>query len=182
MSRIGKKPVVLPKGVTVTAAEGVIRVKGPKGELELPQRPEVGVEVQDDQVVVERLTDVRNRAGRAYHGMTRALIQNMVTGVHDGYEKKLEINGVGYTAKVEGSNIVLNVGFSHSVTKPIPSTVTVECPSQTQIVIRGCDKQQVGEVAAGIRKIRPPEPYKGKGIKYAEEVIRRKAGKAFGSA
>lgn len=182
MSRIGKKPVVVPKGVTVTALEGVVRVKGPKGELELTQRPEIGVEVDGDQVVIERLRDDRDRFARAYHGMTRALIQNMVVGVSDGYEKKLEINGVGYTAKVEGANIVLNVGFSHPVTKSIPSTVTIECPSQTQIVIRGCDKQQVGEIAAEIRKIRPPEPYKGKGIKYSEEVIRRKAGKAFGSA
>ena len=106
----------------------------------------------------------------------------MVTGVSQGYEKKLEINGVGYTAKVEGPNIVLNLGFSHPVTKSIPTTVTVTCPSQTQIVIQGCDKQQVGEVAAEIRKIRPPEPYKGKGIKYHDEMIRRKTGKAFGSA
>ena len=182
MSRIGKQPITIPSGVTVTADGGVVTVKGPKGQLELSQRPEVSVQVEGSQVQIDRIGDDRDRAARAYHGMTRALIQNMVTGVSQGYEKKLEINGVGYTAKVEGTNIVLNLGFSHPVTKPIPSTVTVTCPSQTQIVIQGCDKQQVGEIAAEIRKIRPPEPYKGKGIKYDTEVIRRKAGKAFGSA
>jgi len=182
MSRIGKKPVTIPKGVTVTAQGGQVSVKGPKGELSMSQRPEVSVQVNDDQVVVERLGDERDREARAFHGMTRALIQNMVKGVSEGYEKKLEINGVGYTAKVEGSDIVLNLGFSHPVTKAIPPTVTITCPSPTQIVIQGCDKQQVGEIAAEIRKIRPPEPYKGKGIKYEEEIIRRKTGKAFGSA
>ena len=119
---------------------------------------------------------------RAYHGLTRALIQNMVIGVTAGYEKKLEINGVGYGAKVEGAAVVLTLGFSHPVSRPIPEGVTVTCPNQTTIVIEGCDKQSVGEVAASIRRLRPPEPYKGKGIKYSDETIKRKAGKAFGSA
>ena len=182
MSRIGNKPISLPKGVTVTLDSGSCTTKGPKGELQLTLRPEVEVSVEDAIVTVKRLGDDRDRAARAFHGMTRALIQNMVTGVSEGYEKKLEINGVGYTAKIEGSDVVLTLGFSHPVRKPIPSTVNVTCPSQTQIVIQGCDKQQVGEFAAEIRDLRPPEPYKGKGIKYHDEIIKRKAGKAFGSA
>ena len=182
MSRIGNQPISLPKGVTVTLDGDRCVAKGPKGELQLTVRPEVEVSVDDGRVVVQRLGGERDRQARAFHGMTRALIQNMVTGVVEGYEKKLEINGVGYTAKVEGANLVLTLGFSHPVRRAIPSTLTVTCPSQTQIVIQGCDKQQVGAFAAQIRDLRPPEPYKGKGIKYHDEVIRRKAGKAFGSA
>ena len=182
MSRIGKRPVSIPSGVTVTSEGGQVKVKGPKGELQITARPEVAVEVEDKQVVIKCLGNERDRQARAFHGLTRALVQNMVTGVSEGFEKKLEINGVGYTAKIEGSNIVLSLGFSHDVTRPIPSTVDVTCPNQTTIVIQGCDKQQVGEMAARIRKLRPPEPYKGKGIKYSDEIIRRKAGKAFGSA
>ena len=182
MSRIGKKSISIPSGVTVSCVADKVSVKGPKGELAIMHRPEVKVEVKSGTVVVESLGDERDRHARAYHGMTRALIQNMVIGVSQGYEKKLEINGVGYNAKVEGAKVVLNLGFAHPVSRPIPKEIQLTCPTPTEIIIRGCSKQQVGEVAAGIRKLRPPEPYKGKGIKYNDEVIRRKAGKAFGSA
>ena len=182
MSRIGKKPVAIPGSVKVTLAEENLTVKGPKGELHIGLRPEVGVVVDDKAVHVECKRNDRDRRARAYWGMTRALIQNMVTGVTEGYKKTLEINGVGYGAKVEGSNIVLTLGFAHSVTRAIPADVNVTCPNATTIVIEGCDKQSVGKVASELRKLRPPEPYKGKGIKYNDEVIRRKAGKAFGSA
>ncbi len=181
MSRIGRKPITIPGSVTVTADAGQVKAKGPKGELSLATRPEVEVNVDGNVVNVVNKGDIRDRQARAFHGMTRALIQNMVTGVSEGYERKLEINGVGYGAKVAGSDIELTLGFSHPVKKPIPPAVTVTCPSATTIVIQGCDKQQVGELAAEIRALRPPEPYKGKGIKYDDEIIRRKAGKAFGS-
>lgn len=182
MSRIGKKPVQIPAGVTVTANGSEVAVKGPKGELRMTARPEVGVVVSNGEVVISRLRDDRDRQARAFHGMTRALIQGMVEGVSKGYEKKLEINGVGYGAKLEGKNIVLTLGYALPVTVPLPSNLTVEVPNPTTIFIRGCDKQQVGQLAAAIRMRRKPEPYKGKGIKYDNEVIRRKAGKAFGSA
>lgn len=182
MSRIGKQVVKIPSGVTVKAEGRSISVKGPKGELALTTRPEVDVSVDGGKLVVDRVADDRDKEARAYHGMTRALLQNMITGVSTGYERRLEISGVGYTAKMEGANLVLTIGFSHPVKVPVPKTVTVACPSQTQVLISGCDKQQVGMVAAKIRKLKPPEPYKGKGIKYDDETIRRKAGKAFGSA
>jgi large subunit ribosomal protein L6 len=182
MSRIGKQPIAIPSGVTVKAEGRSVSVKGPKGELRLEQRPEVDVAVESQRILVTRRGDERDRAINAYWGMTRSLLQNMVKGVSTGYERKLEITGVGYTAKVEGTNLVLTLGFSHPVRVAIPKEVSVTCPSQTQIVISGCDKRLVGQVAAKIRKLRPPEPYKGKGIKYDAEVVRRKAGKAFGSA
>ena len=183
MSRIGRSPIKVPSGVTITADGGQVKVKGPKGELAMPLRPEVAVDLDDGVLSVRRLSDdPRDRQSRAFHGMTRALIQNMVVGVTEGYQKKLEINGVGYTAKVEGQKAVLTLGFSHPVERAIPSGVTVTCPNQTTVVIEGADKQAVGELAATIRKLRPPEPYKGKGIKYHDEIIRRKAGKAFGNA
>ena len=182
MSRIGKKPIAIPSGVTVTTGDGTIAVKGPKGELSMSTRPEVIVAVQDARVVIELQADESDGQARAYHGMTRTLIQNMVVGVKDGYERKLEINGVGYNATIEGSRITLNLGFSHPVSVDIPQDLKVDCPNQTTVIISGCDKQGVGELAARIRKLRPPEPYKGKGIKYDDETIHRKAGKAFGSA
>ena len=182
MSRIGKQPVAIPAGVTVTAGAGTVAVKGPKGELTINTRPEVGVEIQDNRVVVSVVTDETDAAARAYHGLTRALIQNMVTGVTAGYERKLEIHGVGYNANLEGQKVVFNLGFAHQVSVDIPKGLTVECPNQTTVIVRGCDKQQVGELAAQIRKLRPPEPYKGKGVKYHDEILHRKAGKAFGSA
>ncbi len=183
MSRIGRKPVVIPAAVKVTHADDQLKVKGPKGELAMTLRPEVGVEVEDGVLRVQsRAKSVRDASARAYHGMTRALVQNMVVGVTDGYAKKLEINGVGYNAKIEGADLVLTLGFSHPVRRKVPTGLNVTCPSQTTIVVEGCDKQMVGEFAANVRRLRPPEPYKGKGIKYDDEIIRRKAGKAFGNA
>jgi large subunit ribosomal protein L6 len=182
MSRIGKKPITIPSGVTVTASGSTVAVKGPKGELKLAARSEVGVKVEGGAIVVTRLREERDRQARAYHGMTRSILEGMVIGVSQGYEKKLEINGVGYGAKLEGKTIVLTLGFAHPVKVPVPSDVSVEVPNPTTILLKGCDKQKVGQLAASIRKLRKPEPYKGKGIKYENEVVRRKAGKAFGSA
>ena len=182
MSRIGRVPVTIPSGVTVTTGEGSVAVKGPKGELAMPVRPEVAIEIEDGKAVVGLLVSESADNARAFHGLTRALLQNMVTGVTDGYERKLEINGVGYNVKLEGNKLVFNLGFAHPVSVDVPKELKVDCPNQTTILITGCDKQLVGHLAAVIRKLRPPEPYKGKGIKYADEVIRRKAGKAFGSA
>ncbi|MCC6669700.1 MAG: 50S ribosomal protein L6 [Planctomycetes bacterium] len=182
MSRIGRLPIQIPKGVTVTLAGGKVTIKGPKGQLELVNRPEVAIESRDNVITVSSRADGLDRQAGAYHGMTRALLQNMITGVTQGYEKKLEINGVGYNAKIQGKEVILAMGFSHPVKVAIPTGIQVECPQPTQILIRGCDRQAVGELAARIRKIRKPEPYKGKGIKYDTETIRRKAGKAFGSA
>jgi large subunit ribosomal protein L6 len=179
MSRIGKKPVEVPKGVTVSVAPGLVAVKGPKGELKLPVRPEVDVKVDGAVVTVTARSD--ERAARALQGTTRAVLANMIVGVTRGYEKKLEVNGVGYEAAVEGKTLVLKLGFNRPVRFPIPASVAIEAPTPTSLVIKGIDNQQVGAVAASIRKLRKPEPYKGKGIKYADEVIKRKAGKAFAS-
>jgi large subunit ribosomal protein L6 len=180
MSRIGKKPIQVPKGVTVTVGEGTISVKGKKGELALATRPEVGVELAGDTLQVVARDE--ERQSRALQGTTRALLANMILGVSQGYERKLEINGVGYEAELKGQTLVLKLGFSKPRHYAVPGTVQVETPTLTSIIIRGTDKQQVGAVAAEIRKIRKPEPYKGKGIKYAGEVIKRKAGKAFGTS
>jgi large subunit ribosomal protein L6 len=174
--------VKIPAGVTVTAKDRVITIKGPKGELKYAHRPEVEVAVAGGEVTVQNRRSARDKEARAYHGMTRALIQNMVDGVAKGYERKLELNGVGYTIKQEGKSLTLTLGFAQPVKVPVPPTINVEVPSQTVLVVRGADAQQVGEFAARIRKLRPPEPYKGKGFKYENEVIKRKAGKAFGSA
>jgi large subunit ribosomal protein L6 len=182
MSRIGRSPVAIPSGVTVKVDGGNVSVKGPKGTLEMKHRPEVAIDVEEKQLVVKRLTGSSDRNGRAFHGLTRALIQNMVIGVTEGYEKKLEINGVGYNCKEQGNKLEFNLGFAHTVSVDVPKGIEIELRNPTNIAIRGCDKQVVGELAARIRKLRPPEPYKGKGIKYADEIIRRKAGKAFGSA
>ena len=180
MSRIGKAPISIPSGVTVTVDGGSVQVKGPKGQLEYTHRPEIGVKIEENEVRVERVDDSDRRTG-AFHGLTRALINNMVIGVTEGYEKKLEIVGVGYNCKVEGKALVFNLGFAHTVSLDIPEGIAVELKNPTNVAVRGCDKQMVGEMAARIRKLRPPEPYKGKGIKYADEVIRRKVGKAFGT-
>lgn len=179
MSRIGKKPIEVPKGVTVTVAPGVVTVKGTKGESKLSLRPEVSVTLEGTTITVAPKDE--ERQSRALQGTTRALLANMIEGVSKGYEKKLEINGVGYEASIEGKNLVLKLGFNRPVFFPLPKTVTIEAPTPTSLVIKGIDNQQVGAVASAIRKLRKPEPYKGKGIKYAEEVIRRKAGKAFAS-
>jgi large subunit ribosomal protein L6 len=182
MSRIGKQPVAIPAGVTVTAGgDRKITVKGPKGELSMALRPEVSVEVQGGKVSVGTLGDARERSVRAYHGMTRALIANMVNGVVKGYEKKLEVQGVGWNAAAQGNKLVLNVGYNRPVTLEMPKGLTVATPQPTQIVLFGPDKQAVGHMAATIRKARPPEPYKGKGIRYEGENVKRKAGKSFGT-
>jgi large subunit ribosomal protein L6 len=184
VSRIGKQPVVIPSGVKVSQvkADGSVRldVEGPKGKLSFPFRGNVQIAVEASQIKVTRSGD--EPFERAYHGTARALIANMVEGVTRGFERRLDIEGVGYNAKVEGKKLVLQIGFSHPVALAIPAGVTVETPKPTNVVIKGPDKQVVGEFAANVRKVRPPEPYKGKGIRYSDEKIIRKAGKAFGAA
>ena len=175
MSRIGKMPIPVPSSVTVDLGEGTVRVKGPKGELERQVPRQISI-VRDDGVLhVERSSDEPTH--RSLHGLTRSLVANMVTGVTDGFTRRLEVNGVGYRAAVSSGNLVLQVGFSHPVLVPAPRGITFTVQANA-ITVSGADKELVGEIAAQIRHVRPPEPYKGKGIKYAEEVIRRKAGKA----
>jgi large subunit ribosomal protein L6 len=177
VSRIGRMPVEIPKGVEVDIKGSHVRVKGPKGELSHTFPADMNIAMKEGQIEVTRPSD--ERLHRALHGMTRALINNMVVGVSTGFEKIMEINGVGYRAEMKGKDLVLNVGYSHPVVVEPPKGITFEVDARTrQIKIMGYDKQQVGQVAANIREIRPPEPYKGKGIKYLEEKIRRKAGKA----
>ena len=178
MSRIGKKPVVVPANVKVAIADRAITVEGPLGKLEWTHRPEVQVEFDsaEKQLVCTRSDD--QRESRALHGLTRALLQNMVVGVSAGYEKKLEIHGVGYLGAIQGNKLQLRVGFANEIHKEIPKGLNVTCPDQTHIVIKGTDKQQVGQFAAEVRAVRKPEPYKGKGIRYENEQVRRKAGKA----
>ena len=175
MSRIGRSPIELPAGVSVSISPGRVMVNGPLGELaqEVPQR--MAIEQSDGTITVTRPTDRGD--DRALHGLTRTLVANMVEGVTKGFEKKLEIQGVGYRASMRGTALELNVGYSHSVVKDAPAGITYEVPSQTEIVVKGIDKQQVGQIAAEIRKVRPPEPYKGKGIRYQGEYVRRKVGK-----
>ena len=176
MSRIGRMPITVPAGVEVTIAENnVVTVKGPKGTLTQALRPEMILEQDGSVIHVKRPSD--DKLHCALHGMTRALLHNMVVGVTDGYKKTLEVNGVGYRAAKEGHKLVLNIGYSHTVEVPEIDGITIEVPQPNQIVVSGCDKQKVGQFAAEIREKRPPEPYKGKGIKYADEVIRRKVGK-----
>jgi large subunit ribosomal protein L6 len=179
MSRIGRMPVTILKGVEVKQAKGTLSVKGPKGQLELAVHPDMSVELDDSAIRVVRPSDHKDH--RALHGLTRSLIANMVTGVTDGFSKTLEIIGVGYRADAKGKGIVLNLGFSHTIDYQAADGVNLECPNQTTIVISGPDKQKVGQAAAEIRSFRPPEPYKGKGIRYQGEHVRRKAGKTAGS-
>ena len=179
MSRIGKQPVELPKGVDVSVTGNSVRVKGPKGDLTLDAHPEMTVTIQDGVLVVERPSD--NAGHKALHGLTRSLIANMVGGVTQGYQKGLEIVGVGYKAEKSGKGIKLTVGYSHVVQYDAPPGIVIETPNPTTIVISGADKQMVGQVAAEIRLVRPPEPYKGKGIRYQGEQVRRKAGKTAGA-
>ena len=177
MSRIGRKPVVVPAGVEVTVdANNVVTVKGPKGQLHEEISKLINVEVKDGEVLVTRGSDAREE--RSQHGLARTLINNMVVGVTDGFEKKLQLVGVGYKAEKKGKTLVMNLGYSHPVEMEDPEGITTECPSATEIVVKGADKAVVGNYAANIRAWRKPEPYKGKGIKYADEVIRRKEGKA----
>jgi large subunit ribosomal protein L6 len=175
MSRIGKKPIEIPEGVSVEIGEGEVTVKGPKGELHQAVSPAMRIEQSNGAVSVERPTDRGEH--RSLHGLTRSLIANMVEGVTDGFEKRLQIQGVGYRARLQGKALELAVGFSHPVSIPAPEGIEFEVPQPTEVVVRGIDKQLVGEVAARIRKQRPPEPYKGKGIRYAGEYVRRKVGK-----
>ena len=176
MSRIGKMPVVIPAGVDVKLDGTHISVKGPKGELAIDFNPEISVEIKGAEIIVSRPSD--DKLHRSLHGLTRTLIANMVTGVTDGYSKTLEVNGVGYRAQKQGKDLIMNLGYSHQVIVPEVDGITVDVPSANQIVISGADKQKVGQFAAEVRAKRPPEPYKGKGIKYADEHIRRKEGKA----
>ncbi len=175
MSRIGKQPVPLPSGVEVAIEPELVRVKGPKGELHERVSPAMVVKQEDDQIVVQRPTDRGEH--RALHGLTRSLIANMVEGVTQGFEKRLEIQGVGYRAQLQGRKLVLALGYSHPVEIDAPEGIDFEVPLPTRIVVRGISKQMVGEAAANIRKQRPPEPYKGKGIRYEGEYVARKVGK-----
>jgi large subunit ribosomal protein L6 len=178
MSRIGKAPVQIPKGVKVAVESGTLKVEGPLGKLEQRLHPAVSVEVDQarNALSVSRADD--NRISRSVHGLTRALIANMVEGVEKGFEKKLEIVGVGYLAAIQNNVLQLRVGFANELHVPIPKGLTVSCPDQTHVTVKGIDKQQVGQFAAEVRALRKPEPYKGKGIRYENEQVRRKAGKA----
>ena len=176
MSRIGKKPITIPAGVEVKVNGNEVTVKGPKGELKNTFNADMAIAMEGNEITVTRPTD--NKEHRALHGLTRTLIANMIEGVANGYSKTLEVNGVGYRVQKQGKNLVMNLGFSHQVIVEEVPGITIEVPGPNQIVISGADKQQVGQFAAEVREKRPPEPYKGKGIKYADEHIRRKEGKA----
>lgn len=178
MSRIGKLPVKLPKGVTVTQADGLITVKGPKGTLTEKERPEVAIEIKNDEVLVTRTDD--SNESNAYHGLYRMLVNNMIEGVSNGYTKNLVINGVGYRADLKGKLLVLTLGYSTIIEYVIPKGIEITCDGPNKIKVSGISKQQVGQVSAEIRGLRGPEPYKGKGIKYDTEVIRHKVGKTGG--
>ena len=176
MSRIGRMPITVPAGVEVKIGEGnVVTVKGPKGELTAALHQAMILEQEDAQILVKRPDD--EPQNRALHGLTRTLLHNMVEGVEKGFSKTLEVNGVGYRVEKKGSDLVMNLGFSHQVIMPEVPGITIDVPNPNQIVISGPDKQKVGQFAAEVREKRPPEPYKGKGIKYSDEVIRRKVGK-----
>ena len=176
MSRIGKLPVIIPAGVDVTIDGSTVTVKGPKGSLIRQFHPNMTIEKDGNTITVSRPND--EKQNRALHGLSRSLLHNMVTGVNDGYKKELQVQGTGYRAAKQGNQLVLNVGFSHQVIMDAAPGIEIEVPSANKIIISGIDKQRVGQFAAEVREKRPPEPYKGKGIKYAEEVIRRKEGKA----
>jgi large subunit ribosomal protein L6 len=175
MSRIGKMPIEIPSGVDVQIEPGLVRVKGPKGELSQRVSPDLAFERGDSQLLVKRPTDRKDH--RALHGLTRTLVYNMVQGVTEGFEKRLEIQGVGYRAQLKGTTLELALGYSHPIRIDAPGEIEFEVPIPTQIIVRGIDKQAVGEIAAQIRKARPPEPYKGKGVRYAGEHVARKVGK-----
>lgn len=176
MSRVGRMPIEIPAGVTVSQNEHTLTVKGAKGELTRTFHPDINIAVEENVITVTRPSDGKEH--RSLHGLTRALVANMVTGVHEGFTKTLEINGVGYRAAKQGNKLALTLGFSHPVEMEAPAGITIEVPAPNKIVVTGADKEVVGAVAADIRKWRKPEPYKGKGIRYEGEVVRRKAGKA----
>ncbi len=176
MSRIGKMPIVIPKGVDVKIEDGnTVTVKGPKGAMTNTFSTDMTIKIEDGQIVIERPSDLKRH--KAFHGLTRSLLNNMVIGVSEGFKKELEINGVGYRAALQGKTLVLSLGYSHPVEMVLPEGIAVEVPTQTKIIVSGYDKQAVGEFAAKIRAKRKPEPYLGKGVKYADERIRRKEGK-----
>src|SRR5579875_2691401 len=175
MSRVGKKPIEIPAGVTVTAHTNTITVKGPKGELTRSFNPDIEIKIEDNIISVSRPSDAK--AHRALHGTTRAILANMVEGVSKGFEKRLELIGVGYRAQKQGNKLVLNVGYSHPVEIVPEAGLEIEVPANTKITVKGTDKERVGALAANIRDVRPPEPYKGKGIRYEGEYVRRKEGK-----
>lgn len=176
MSRIGKKPIAIPAGVEVKLNGSEVTVKGPKGELKNTFSADMNIAVEGNEIIVTRPSDIKEH--RALHGLTRTLIANMVEGVTNGYQKQLEVNGVGYRVQKQGKNLVMNLGYSHQVIMEEIPGITIDVPSPNSIVISGADKQMVGQFAAEVREKRPPEPYKGKGIKYVGEYIRRKEGKA----
>ena len=176
MSRIGKKPIAIPAGVDVKINGSEVTVKGPKGELKNTFNADIGIAMENNEIIVTRPSD--DKEHRALHGLTRTLIANMVEGVTNGYIKELEVNGVGYRAQKQGKNLVMNLGYSHQVIMPEVDGITIEVPNNNSMIISGADKQKVGQFAAEVREKRPPEPYKGKGIKYVDEHIRRKEGKA----
>jgi len=175
MSRIGKKPVAVPKGVTTNVEGQTVSAKGPKGQLAVALHDQVSVEMTDDGIKIAPRD--QSKEARSLWGLSRTLVQNIVTGVTDGFEERLEINGVGYRAQVDGKSLSLALGYSHDVKYPIPEGIQIQTPKPTEIVVTGIDKQKVGQVAAEIRRWRPPEPYKGKGVKYVDEYIFRKEGK-----
>lgn len=179
MSRIGKKPIAIPQGVKIQVEGQVVRAEGPKGKLAQTVPPRLGARLADGHLVVTREGD--DRTARALHGLTRALIANMVTGVKDGFERKLEIVGIGYRAQMTGKNIQLALGYSHPIIFPLPEGITAEVDRQTAITLRGADKGLLGETAAKLRALRKPDPYKGKGIRYAGEYVRKKVGKKAGA-
>ena len=176
MSRIGKKPIAIPAGVDVKLNGSEVTIKGPKGELKNTFNADINIAIEGNEIIVTRPSDVKEH--RALHGLTRTLIANMVEGVTNGFTKELEVNGVGYRVQKQGKNLVMNLGFSHQVIMEEIPGITIEVPAPNKIVISGADKQMVGQFAAEVREKRPPEPYKGKGIKYVGEYIRRKEGKA----
>jgi large subunit ribosomal protein L6 len=175
MSRIGRRPITIPDGVSVDLKPGLVSVKGPRGELAQTVNPDMSFGLDDGVLTVSRPTD--RGPHRALHGLTRSLVANMVEGVTQGFERRLEIQGVGYRARLQGRSLELSVGYSHQVAIEAPDGIEFELPQPTQVIVRGIDKQLVGETAARIRRVRPPEPYKGKGIRYAGEQVRRKVGK-----
>ena len=180
VSRIGKMPIPLPSGATVKVENGLVQVKGSKGELSTPLLEGMTLTQESEQVVIDRASDSRQH--RAIHGLMRRLVANMIEGVSSGFDKKLEIQGVGYRAEAKGNVLNLTLGYSHLIVYQLPEGISAKVEGQTAITISGIDRQLVGEVAAGVRKLRPPEPYKGKGIRYAGEQVRRKAGKAAAGA
>ncbi len=175
MSRIGKRSIPIPGAVTVQVTEGTVAVEGPRGTLSFTPHPDMRVQVEGGQILCQRPSD--EKFHRSLHGLTRTLLANMVAGVTQGFDKKLELVGVGYRAAVQGRTLTLTLGYSHPIVYVLPPGITVKVENQTQLTVSGADKQVVGEVAATLRRLRPPEPYKGKGIKYVDERIRRKAGK-----